>query len=174
MEIEKYKLIAIKEQEECEKRTIYIEQVNQTNKDLKYEVTRLTELVARLSPFEQQALMWKQKYEDVFVMYEKDKQRFEMMQAQFYRDLEEFQREMDRMCEFQQREILKLSEALAYEQLECQRHYQEKDLIHFHYKNQFGAFSSHRAGIEDTFDRLRAGLLVGFPQLAEYVSTKHG
>jgi hypothetical protein len=42
-------------------------------------------------------------------------------------------------------------------------------MIHYHYKQQFGAFTNMRAGIEDQFDRMKANILVGVPSgLVEY------
>ena len=63
VELEEYKLIAFKEQEECARRVKYIEEVNQTNKDLKYENVRINEIVMRLQPFEMQWLSLKEKCE---------------------------------------------------------------------------------------------------------------
>ena len=65
IELEEQRLLVIKEREERERMTRYIEQVNQANKDLKYENVRLSEDIARLAPFEPMYLSWKEKYENL-------------------------------------------------------------------------------------------------------------
>jgi hypothetical protein len=120
-----------------------------------------------------EALEYRKRYDVLLLEYEALKRRYDE-QAEFFNiRLAEYEREMDRHCDFQQREILRLSEALAYEQLECQRHYQEKDMIKYHYQGQFSALSGFRAEMENMFGRLRDGI-GRFPDIVDYTSTMHG
>lgn len=140
---------------------ITIESLRSRIQPLEADVFRLSELVQRLQPFEQQYISVQQLYDDLQIRYQRREQEF---QAELIAMRERY----ERTIEFQLRQILFLSGNLAEAELKLGHYNLEASSIHQHYQGQFGQFDGHRAQVEAEIERLRSGLMGRFPQLAEF------